>query len=48
VFSSGNSLYNGANLNDAGINPVTGTTDPYGASPPPNVESVDLRLTFTF
>jgi hypothetical protein len=27
---------------------VTGTGAVYGTTPPPNVESVDLRLTFTF
>jgi hypothetical protein len=45
-FSSSNNVYNG--LNDAGINPVTGTANPYGTSPANNVDSVDLRLTFTF
>jgi hypothetical protein len=41
-YNSINELYNG------GYSIVTGTGAVYGTSPPPNVESVDLRLTFTF
>jgi hypothetical protein len=46
VFKSSNSVYNG--LNDVGINPVTGSPNPYGTTPSQNLESVDLRLTFSF
>jgi hypothetical protein len=48
IFSSSNTVYNGDNLLDSGINPATGNNNPYGATPLANVESVDLRLTFTF
>lgn len=41
-YTSTNELYNG------GYSIVTGTGAVYGTTPPPNVESVDLRLTFTF
>jgi hypothetical protein len=41
-YNSINELYNG------GYSIVTGTGAVYGTSRPPNVESVDLRLTFTF
>ena len=48
IFDSSNNLYNGENLLESGINPATGSFNPYGTTPPSNVESVDLRLTFTF
>jgi hypothetical protein len=48
VFSSSNSVYNGANLEEGGYNPATGNYSPYGTVSPANLESVDLRLTFTF
>jgi len=48
IFKSSNDLYNGENVSESGINPATGTFNPYGTTPPSNVESVDLRLTFTF
>jgi hypothetical protein len=48
IFSSSNSLYNGNGLDEDGFNPVTGTYNPYGSPTHDNIQSVDLRLTFTF
>jgi hypothetical protein len=45
IYSSTNEIYNG------GVNLLTATVTPsalYGIVPPPNVQSVDLRATFTF